>query len=72
MSYRYHVECTKDFEKMSSVRTYKFEKFSEAFDCFVIEANYKSLDKAFTHWSVVLYDIDLCDIKCRVDSTDFE
>lgn len=72
MSYRYHVECTKDFGNISSVRTYKFEKFSDAFDRFVFEANDKPLDKTFTCWSVVLYDMDLCDIKCRVDSTDFE
>lgn len=71
MSYRYHVECTKDFESMSTVRTYKYEQFSEAFERFGFETNKRVLDKTF-YWSVVLYDMDLCDIKCRVDSTDFE
>lgn len=71
MSYRYHVECTRDFGDISSVRTYKYEQFSEAFESFVFEANKMVLDK-FICWSVVLYDMDLCDIKCRVDSTDFE
>lgn len=71
MSYRYHVECTKDFGSISSVRTYKYEQFSEAFERFVSEVNNKSLDKTVC-WSVVLYDMDMCDIKCSVDSTDFE
>lgn len=70
MAYRYHVECTKDFGNISSVRTYKYEQFSEAFERFVFETN-RALDKSFC-WSVVLYDMDLCDIKGRVDSTDFE
>lgn len=71
MSYRYHVECTKDFGNISSVRTYKYEQFSGAFERFVIEANNMALDKSFCR-SVVLYDMDLCDIKCQVDSADFE
>ena len=71
MTYRYHVECTKDFGNISSVRTYKYEQFSEAFERFVFETDNRALDKSFC-WSVVLYDIDLCDIKCQVDSTDFE
>ena len=71
MSYRYHVECTKDFDSMSSIRTYKYEQFSEAFERLVFETNKRALDKTFS-WSVVLYDMDLCDIKCSVDSTDFE
>ena len=71
MTYRYHVECTKDFGNISSVRTYKYEQFSEAFERFVFESDNRALDKSFC-WSVVLYDIDLCDIKCQVDSTDFE
>lgn len=71
MSYKYQVECTKDFDSMLSVRTYKYEQFSEAFERFVSETNNRALDKTF-NWSVVLYDTELCDIKCRVDSTDFE
>ena len=71
MSYRYHVECIKDFGNISSVRTFKYEQFSEALERFVVEANNKSLDRSFC-WSVVLYDMELCDIKCKVDSTDFE
>ncbi len=71
MAYRYHVECTKEFGNISSARTYKYEQFSEAFERFAFEINNRKLDKSFC-WSVVLYDMDLCDIKCRVDSTDFE
>ena len=71
MTYRYHVECTKDFGNISSVSTYKYEQFSEAFERFVIETNNMAPDKSFS-WSVILYDMDLCDIKCQVDSTDFE
>ncbi len=71
MSYRYHVECTKDFDSMLSIRTYKYEKFSDAFEQFVFQSNKRALDKTFS-WSVVLYDMELCDIKCSVDSTDFE
>ena len=70
MSYRYHVEFTKEFGNISSSLTFKYEQFSEAFERFVFETN-SSLDKSFC-WSVVLYDMDLCDIKCSVDSTDFE
>lgn len=70
MSYRYHVEFTKEFGNISSSFVFKYEQFSEAFERFVFETN-NSLDKSFS-WSVVLYDVDLCDIKCRVDSTDFE
>lgn len=70
MAYRYHVECTKEFGNLASSRTYKYEQFSEAFERFVFETN-NSLDKSFC-WSVVLYDLELCDIKCHVDSTDFE
>lgn len=71
MTYSYHVECTKDFGNISSARTYKYEQFSEAFERFVFEVNNRALDKS-SRWSVVLYDMDLCDIKCSVDSTDFE
>lgn len=71
MSYRYHVECTKDFGSMLSVRTYKYNQFSEAFERFVFDTNNRALDKTF-NWSVVLYDMELCDIKFRVDNTDFE
>lgn len=70
MSYRYHVEYSKEVGNMSTAYTYKFEHFSEALERFVIEYN-KARDKSFC-WSVVLYDMDLCDIKCSVDSTDFE
>lgn len=71
MSYRYHVECTKEFGDMVSVRTYKYEQFSGAFERFVFDVNNRAHDITFC-WSVVLYDMELCDIKCRVDSTDFE
>lgn len=71
MDYRYHVESTKDFGNISNVYTYKYDQLSEAFERFVIETNKMALDKTFS-WSVVLYDMDLCDIKCSVDSTDFE
>lgn len=70
MDYRYHVECTKDFGNISSVITFKYEQFSEAFERFVIETN-RVVDKSFC-WSVVLYDMELRDIKCSADSTDFE
>lgn len=70
MAYRYHVETTKDFGNLSSVSTYKYEQLSEALERFVIETH-SGLDKSFS-WSVVLYDTELCDIKCLVDSTDFE
>ena len=70
MVYRYHVEITKESENLTFTRTYKYDQFSEAFERFVFETN-STHDKLFC-WSVVLYDMELCDIKCQVNSTDFE
>lgn len=70
MAYRYHVEITKESKNLTFIRTYKYEQFSEAFERFVFETN-STHNKSFC-WSVVLYDMELCDIKCQVDSTDFE
>lgn len=72
MSYRYHVEYTREWGTISVVRTYKFTNFSDAFDNFVIGVNNKPSDKSFISWSIVLYDMELCDIKMKVDNTDFE
>lgn len=72
MSYRYQVEFTRECGTMSVVRTYKFNNFSDAFDNFVIGVNNKPSDKSLISWSVVLYDMELCDIKMKVDNTDFE
>lgn len=67
--YRYHVESTKDFGNAVNVNTFKYTKFSEAFERFTIEVNNKLDDKSFK-WSVILYDMQSNNIKCRVDSKD--
>ena len=72
MSYMYQVEYTIEWDTMTVVRTYRFDKFVDAFDNFVIGVNNKPTDKCVISWSVVLYDMELGDIKFQVDNTDFE
>ena len=75
MDYRYHVDVDRDYGSYERNTVLKFEngELLEALNSIRRQAEglVKGKNDAIS-WSVTLYDSDMCDIKCKVDSTDFE
>lgn len=70
--YRYNVDTTVTFGNCTTITSFGFDTVGAALRSFneAIELRRRSHTEGQV-WSVTLYDMELCDIRASISSTDF-